>query len=83
VLTNFRYKRKQIKISTEDLPGGPVTETPCSHCRGHGFHPWLGEDPTCHAKWAKKKKMGLDMTTPWGMSGNYNSLLMDSIFFMN
>ena len=54
-----------------------------SDCRGHGFHPWLGEDPTCHLKWPKKKKMGLDMTTPWGMSGNYNSLLMDSIFFMN
>ena len=24
-----------------DLPGGPVVKTPCFHCLGHGFDPWL------------------------------------------
>ena len=23
-----------------DFAGGPVAETPCSQCRGPGFHPW-------------------------------------------
>ena len=23
------------------FPGGPVLRTPCFHCMGHGFHPWL------------------------------------------
>ena len=26
-----------------ELPCGPVVKTLCSHCRGHGFHPWLGK----------------------------------------
>lgn len=25
-----------------EFPGGPVVVTPCFHCRGCGFHPWLG-----------------------------------------
>ena len=25
-----------------DFPGGPLVKTPCFHCRGHGFNPWLG-----------------------------------------
>ena len=25
-----------------DFPGSPVVKTPCSHCRGHRFYPWLG-----------------------------------------
>ena len=26
----------------------------CSHCRGHGFNPWLvSEDPVCHVVWPK------------------------------
>lgn len=25
-----------------DFPGGPVAKTPCSECRGPGFHSWLG-----------------------------------------
>ena len=34
-------------LRTEDeseggIPGGPVMETLCSHCRGHGFGPWSG-----------------------------------------
>ena len=24
------------------LPGGPVTKTPCSQCRGPRFHAWPG-----------------------------------------
>ena len=25
-----------------DFLDGPVVETPCFHCMGHRFHPWLG-----------------------------------------
>ena len=25
-----------------DFPGGPVVRTLPLHCRGHRFHPWLG-----------------------------------------
>ena len=25
-----------------DFPGGPVSRTPCSQCRGPGFKPWSG-----------------------------------------
>ena len=28
--------------SYKDFPGGPVARTPCFHCRGHRFDPWLG-----------------------------------------
>ena len=46
-----------------DRPGGPVIQTPCSHCRGPRFDPWAGssiphaatkclhvvmKDPVCH-----------------------------------
>ena len=30
------YRKK-----SSDFPGGPVVKTPCFHCRGHGFDPWL------------------------------------------
>ena len=26
------------------FPGGPVAKTPCSPCRGPGFHPWSGNE---------------------------------------
>ena len=39
-----------------DFPGSPGLNNPCSHCRGHRFDPWLGnEDSSCHSA-AKKKK---------------------------
>ena len=25
------------------IPNGPVVETPCFQCRGHGLDPWLGK----------------------------------------
>ena len=25
-----------------DFSGSPVAKTPCSQCRGPGFHPWSG-----------------------------------------
>ena len=29
----------------------------CFHCRGHGFHPWLGNwDPACLRMWPKAKQ---------------------------
>ena len=39
-----------------DFPGGPVVKTPCFHCRGHGFDPWLGKIPMPHGVTGKKKK---------------------------
>ena len=37
------------KLHFWDFPGGPVVNTPCSHCRGHGFDIRLGNsDPSCH-----------------------------------
>ena len=35
--------------------GSPVVKTPCFHCRGCEFNPWLGNrDPTCHVAQPKK-----------------------------
>ena len=28
-------------VGSGDFPGSPVIKTPCCHCRGHGFNPWL------------------------------------------
>ena len=30
-----------VKKSIKDFPGGPMTKTPRSQCRGPGFDPWL------------------------------------------
>ena len=32
--------RKQNKSKNRDFPGSLVAKTPCSQCRGPGFHPW-------------------------------------------
>ena len=32
-----------LKTVSRDFPGGPVVKTPCFHCRGHRFHPSLGQ----------------------------------------
>ena len=29
------------KMFTRDFSGGPMGKTPCFHCRGHRFDPWL------------------------------------------
>ena len=36
-------KMIQINLFTKqwDFPGSPVVKTPCFHCRGHRFDPWL------------------------------------------
>ena len=31
-----------IEREERDFSGGPVVKTLGFHCRGHGFHPWLG-----------------------------------------
>ena len=38
------YKASAIQSKQKDweFPDGPVVRTPCFHCRGHGFNPWLG-----------------------------------------
>ena len=47
------------KTDLGDFPGGPVIKTPCFHCRGPGFHPWLGkQNPTCHMAQQRKKRKG-------------------------
>ena len=46
---------KQMKDSSRNLPGGPVVNLLCFHCRGHGFNPWLGnQDCTCLTMQPKK-----------------------------
>ena len=35
-----KLKTKSPKHCRE-FPGSPVVMTPCFHCRGHGFSPWL------------------------------------------
>ena len=45
-LSDMIRKQKNIMFKTKtfrDLPGDPVVETPCFHCRGHEFDPWWGE----------------------------------------
>ena len=40
-----------------DFPDGPVVGILCFHCRGLGFHSWLGNwNLTSCAAWPKKKK---------------------------
>ena len=31
------------KNRSGDIPDGPVVKTPNFHCRGYGFHSWLGD----------------------------------------
>ena len=38
----FSLYWQDFKRLVTDFPGGPVVKTPCFHCRGHGFDPWLG-----------------------------------------
>ena len=38
----FSEVKRLVEKTEGELPGSPVVRTPCSHCRGHGFHPWSG-----------------------------------------
>ena len=50
-----------------DFPNGPVVKTPCSHCREHGFHPWLGnEDPACCRPWPRGEESPSPSYSPRG-----------------
>ena len=51
----FRHHPQKEK---RDFLGGTVVKTLCFHCRGHGFHPWLGKIPHGSLAWAKKRKEG-------------------------
>ena len=35
---NLQCLQSTIRWSIVDVPGGPVAKTPCSQCRGSGFH---------------------------------------------
>ena len=63
-----------FRNSLQDFPGGPVVKTPCFHCRGHGFDPWLGkQDPTCHVSGPKKgKKENKDNPGGYGFIALYD-----------
>ena len=43
-----------LNASLQELPGSPVVKTPCFHCKGCGFDPWLGKN--LHAMWCGQKK---------------------------
>jgi len=62
----IKKKEKQNKTYTQrrDFLGGPVVKTLCFHCRGRGFHLWLGKIP--HAAWhgQKKKERGFPRHLP-------------------
>ena len=49
---------KKLKGEEGTSRGSPVVETPCFHCRGRGFGPWLGNEdpPACHMVWQKNRK---------------------------
>lgn len=44
-----RWLNLPFENSSPDFPKGPEVKTLCSHCRGHGFAPWLGRTKTPHA----------------------------------
>ena len=49
------------KPSHGEFPGDPVVRTPCCHCKGPEFKPWLGnKDSISHTTWQNKTK-----TLPW------------------
>ena len=37
-----RCDEASVKIQNKDFPGGPVTKTSCSQCRGPAFNHWSG-----------------------------------------
>ena len=47
---------KEMKILNREFPAGPVVGTPCFHCRGPEFSPWLGNwDPAGRVAKTEKK----------------------------
>lgn len=45
------------KPSHGEFPGDPVVRTPCCHCQGPEFKPWLrNKDPISHTTWPKQNK---------------------------
>ena len=41
--TSLIIRELQIKTTMREFLGGPAVRTPCFHCRGQGFDPWLGD----------------------------------------
>ena len=37
-----QYRKGRERPRSRDFPGGPVAETPCSHCRVPRSDPWSG-----------------------------------------
>ena len=66
LFTHFKRKqwcrtwasRSAIQEKARDFPDGPLVRTPCSHCRGHRFDSWFGDqDSACHRAVPKNEKV--------------------------
>ena len=72
--------KKVLERSRRKFPGCPVVRTPCSHCQGPRFNPWLGNlDPSCCSaepdgldKGSEKWAFALD----WRLSGHRNGSMI-------
>ena len=58
-----------------EFPGSPVARTPCSHCQGPRFDPWL-KNKICQmlGGTAKKKKKCLEQEKSWHLGGKKSHL---------
>ena len=46
-LESGQHMRNIWRTKMRDFPGGPVVQTLCFQCRGHGFNPWSGNLDPC------------------------------------
>ena len=60
--SHFLKKKKNYK---EEFPGDPVFRTPCFHCQGPGFNPWLGNKDLIPSVQQKKRKKKLQSKTSY------------------
>ena len=64
-LVEGKNKRQGGKSQTrKELPGGPVVETPCFHCRGRRFNPRSGKLCRPHGVAKKRKRKKRDILKP-------------------
>ena len=67
-----------FKPHYRDFPGGPVLETPCFHCRGHGSIPGQGTKVP-HAARPKKDKNKNKKNTLRRMKSCLEDLMLSEI----
>ena len=59
---SIKHTLQHQKVSSQRLHprnfhDNPVVKIPCFYYIGHGFNPWSGKDPACHATQPKMKKI--------------------------